>query len=204
MKFEIELDLQDRSNFKDFYGMTFEQFLNDIKHDRIKGANDYVLYNDYAEIILRNVRGEIKKRGLISLDQINKIKDFRWYEDGNGYIMSKINNKIITLHRFIMGTKINELVDHINGDRLDCRNENLRIVTQSQNAMNAKKPNNNTSGIKGVSFSKTHNKWRAYITANKKQIDLGRFNNFEDAVNARLQAEKQHFKEFRYEKGENE
>lgn len=48
---------------------------------------------------------------------------------------------------------------------------------------------NNTSGVIGVSFSKSHKKWRSYLEVNKKRISLGYFENFEDAVRARLEGE---------------
>ncbi len=53
---------------------------------------------------------------------------------------------------------------------------------------------NNTSGFRGVSFDKKRNKWRAYIKLKYKNISLGRFNTFEEAVKARLKAEDMYYK----------
>ena len=90
-----------------------------------------------------------------------------------------------------------EFLDHINGDRLDNRVSNLRAATRQQNAMNQKIKVNNTSGFKGVCWSKQKNKWVANITFNKKKnIHLGFFENFDDAVNARKIAEEKYFGEW--------
>ena len=67
------------------------------------------------------------------------------------------------------------VVDHINGNTLDNRRSNLRVCTQSQNLMNSKKPSNNKSGFKGISWHKSSKSWQVYITANKKRIIGGYF-----------------------------
>lgn len=170
---------------ENYLGMTIEQLVSDIIHNKHKGCNDYVLYDDYAEIIICNQRKAIKKRALISLDMVEKTSQYRWYEDGNNYVMSHINDIQASLHRFVLNAQPNQLVDHINGNKLDCRNENLRFCTQSQNAMNSITPNNNTSGYKGVSWQPTRKQWRAYITIHRKQIHLGTYDNIDDAIKAR-------------------
>ena len=43
------------------------------------------------------------------------------------------------------------LIDHKNGDSLDCRRSNLRSASRSENALNARRHDDNKSGIKGVS-----------------------------------------------------
>ncbi|WP_252233758.1 HNH endonuclease [Clostridium sp. ZS1] len=81
------------------------------------------------------------------------------------------------MHRFIMNPPSNKLIDHINGNKLDNRKCNLRIVNKSQNAMNSKKPKNNTSGVKGVYWDKRSKKWEASIQVNMKKKSLGYFKN---------------------------
>jgi hypothetical protein len=80
-------------------------------------------------------------------------------------------------------------VDHFNRNRLDNQKENLRIVNYHINGFNKGKQSNNTSGYVGVSFDKGRNKWESHIKINRKKIHLGRFENIEDAINARLEAE---------------
>lgn len=75
-------------------------------------------------------------------------------------------------------------LDHIDGDRLNNKIDNLRIATPSQNGMNSKTPSNNTSGQKGVMWEKDRKKWAVQIRTNGKLKRFGRFKNFEDAVAA--------------------
>jgi hypothetical protein len=79
-------------------------------------------------------------------------------------------------------------IDHINGSAAGDGIENLRAVKHIQNQRNQKKRVTNTSGVSGVSWSKYRNKWEAYIMDNRKKINLGRFNEYKDAVEARLRA----------------
>ena len=89
------------------------------------------------------------------------------------------------------------VVDHINQDTHDNRIANLRVIKEKDNARNKPKRRDNTSGVTGVSFDKWGHTWRAYIVdPNGKVIKLGRFKNFEYAVRARKDKEK----EFNYHK----
>ena len=65
--------------------------------------------------------------------------------------------------------------------------------------MNKGLQKNNNSGVTGVSWHKRDNIWEARITLNKKQIYLGRFENFEDAIKARKEAEEKYFGEYAYD-----
>ena len=53
---------------------------------------------------------------------------------------------------------------------------------------------NNTSGFKGVYWNKEKGKWGAQITFRRKNYNLGRYDNIEDAVAARKAAEERFFK----------
>lgn len=85
-----------------------------------------------------------------------------------------------------------DVIDHINGDKLDNRLINLRNVTQKTNMSNAAMWSHNTSGQTGVMFDKRAKKWKSYIKVASKMINLGHFAEFENAVASRLAAEKQH------------
>jgi hypothetical protein len=96
------------------------------------------------------------------------------------------------LHNFILGLKG---VDHINGNGLDNRRENLRPASDAQNRQNQCLRSNNTSGYRGVYWDKSRQKWAV-------QVDLGgrcqyakRFDQLEDAVAAskRVRSELQPF-----------
>ena len=112
----------------------------------------------------------------------------------NGYLRVASNNwnGDRYVHRDVLNAKKGQSVDHINGNKLDNRKENLRICTHTENMWNTKTPKTNKSGIKGVHWQEDRQKWSAQIAYKNKTIALGRFDSFEDAVKARLNAEKKY------------
>lgn len=114
-----------------------------------------------------------------------------------GAIYVGISQKNYAAHRLIWlivhGVWPPELIDHVNGDPFDNRLENLRLATPSQNCFNTKRSSRNSSGVKGVYFSRQYRKWHARITVNGRTIHLGMFLHIEDAAAAyRSAAEKYH------------
>lgn len=83
-------------------------------------------------------------------------------------------------------------IDHINGNPFDNRLSNLREVESFENQRNMKRPSHNTSGVCGVSWNAQHRKWQARINARRKTVMLGVFSDFNEAVAARKQAEKEY------------
>lgn len=128
-------------------------------------------------------------------EDYDKIKSHYWSINNLGYVQSVIEGKQTLFHRFVLNPPKDKVIDHINHNRNDNRRENLRIVTDKENCENRKITNRNTSGVVGVFWSKAHNKWIAHIGSKRKKIVLGYFKKFEDAVNARKQAEKELFEE---------
>ena len=88
------------------------------------------------------------------------------------------------------------VVDHINGDTLDNRKCNLRICTQADNIKNRKKDIDNSSGYKGVNWSKSNKKYLARICVNKKIIYLGYHATAELAYSAYCEASKKYHGEY--------
>lgn len=82
-------------------------------------------------------------------------------------------------------------------DRIDVTKgyfkENCRWITHNENNFNKNRQSNNSSGKTGISFREKYNNYRAYITVNRKQIHLGVFENYEDAVKAREVAEIEYY-----------
>lgn len=130
--------------------------------------NEIILESDMAKIVLYNKNGDKIAEALIDTEDIGKISSDKW------------------------------CIDHINGNTLDNRKNNLRICTNRENTSNRTKlGTNNTSGILGVRFDNRRNKWYADIQYKGKCIFLGYFNIKEDAIKARIDAEKSYFKEFK-------
>lgn len=122
------------------------------------------------------------------------ISSSRWSLDGNGYAENgvSINKKQIKrkLHWEVLGKKDGYVIDHINGNILDNRKENLRHLTHKQNIRNQKI--RNKLGINGATLLK--NGIRLVIKDdNGKIINLGTFKNKQDALNARIKAEKHYW-----------
>jgi HNH endonuclease len=86
------------------------------------------------------------------------------------------------LHRVILNAPPGMEVDHVNGDQLDNRRCNLRLVTHAQNQQNRKQQRNNSSGFRGISWYPRYRKWQVLIWDNRHRIHLGYFTKLEDAV----------------------
>lgn len=129
-----------------------------------------------------------------------RIGDVAGYSDGKK-ITFGIKGKLYLAHRvawvLVHGEWPEQDIDHINGNPLDNRLENLRSVPHTANMFNRKKYANNTSGFKGVVFHKGSQKWTASITANNKAKFLGNFDRKEDAAKAYELAAMEIFGEFR-------
>lgn len=111
------------------------------------------------------------------------------------YVKFKIGDILLYAHRaaFLMVEGwLPDEIDHINHDRCDNRWCNLRAATRSTNAKNRSMNRNNTSGICGVRWFAPTNKWRAQIKSGGAQIFLGDFTSKDDAVAARLHAEREY------------
>lgn len=135
-----------------------------------------------------------------------RLSTFRWRVGRKSprrkqYVMrtSRLNGKRATalMHREIIGQIPNGMcVDHINGNTLDNRRCNLRLVTLAQNSAYQSIRSDNTSGFKGVTYHKHHKKWNAHISKNGSQVSLGYFRNKEEAARAYDAAAIVHYGEF--------
>lgn len=108
------------------------------------------------------------------------------------YLRTMINGSYIYVHRIIWVIMTREQpldIDHIDGDGLNNKWENLRSVHHSVNGKNQKTHSTNTSGISGITYRKDSGKWRARITVDDKSISIGTYRDKQDAIQARKEAE---------------
>lgn len=112
--------------------------------------------------------------------------------DHEGYLIVGLNGVRHRAHRIIwvmVTGDIPDQIDHQNGRRDDNRWVNLRNVTNQENSRNQKLKCTNSSGFAGVSWHKRFCKWVAHIRIDGRAKFLGSFNNIDDAVNSRRNAE---------------
>jgi hypothetical protein len=110
-----------------------------------------------------------------------------------GYRVGRVGDTAFYAHRVIWaithGEWPDQQIDHINGDTSDNRLENLRAVCCVENGRNTKIHAHNTSGLMGVCWDSSCQKWAASITVRQRKVALGRFPTFDEAANARAAAE---------------
>lgn len=137
------------------------------------------------------------KHAIVDDDDYEMLSKLKWQYNSSGYAIRNINlgggkYKSLVMHRVIFPTEPGFDVDHINGDRVDNRKENLRVATRSQNIRNMKKRDGTSSQYKGVSFNKRSGKWKSYINGKY----LGLFDHEEDAAKVYNRHAQDQFGEF--------
>lgn len=155
----------------------------------------YIKEGEYVEIILRNKNRDITGIAVIDLDDFETVSKHTWSIDTHGYARATKNNKNIWMHKLITNTDGNSLIDHKDRNRLNNRKRNLRIATRSENGINKGIQSNNLSGVAGVSYYKSRDRWVAEIKFEGKKIWIGQFRKKEDAIVARLNKELEMFGE---------
>lgn len=158
----------------------------------IYDKNNVIEYEDYAEVVLYDNKGEEVARTMIDLEYVDLVKKYKWHLNSNGYATG---NKAGLLHRLIMNPPKDMVIDHINHNKLDNRKSNLRICTHQENDWNKGPISTNTSGITGV-IKTQWGTWQSRIEVNGKKICLGSFPTLEEATEARRQAELEYYGEF--------
>lgn len=171
------------------YGEIFESTIYD--------RNEIIIMNNYAIIKIKDVKQNPKAECIIDIEDIDKVKDYKWYSSYNYCVTKALNPKSATDIANVIFNDFENKYDHINHNRLDNRKINLRPVTSHQNAMNMGKKNTNTSGVTGVQQQlQKPFKWYATITYKYKYYWLGSYHSFDEAVKARLLGEIEYFGEY--------
>jgi hypothetical protein len=126
-------------------------------------------------------------------DEDAHLAEFSWFTQVTGYkgkhryyaTRRLESGKFLSMHRQITGvTERTQIVDHINGDSLDNRRENLRVGTHRQNLANRSAIPGRSSRWLGVHKRTENNTWRAQIKLNGKYTSLGSFADEGDAAMA--------------------
>jgi hypothetical protein len=125
-----------------------------------------------AYIELSGKRGK-GQRTLVDDSTLKQYGHLSWYLGDTGYAMRKPQGQILRLHRLIIQAKEDEIVDHLNGNKLDNRKSNLRICTQKANAQNRKE-------TKGYCWDKNKQRW---LTTYRGKF-YGRYNTEAEAKRA--------------------
>lgn len=142
---------------------------------------DYYLIDLYREGSVLDVNAKV------SLDKIDYVCKHKWYLSKTDYPFTFIKGDRVPLHKFIFflntGTTVahyNEkmVIDHINRDRLDARNENLRLATPAENSYN--KTNKNL--LRNIKQNKKGT-YNIKITKNKEIFKINDIETLEEAIN---------------------
>lgn len=158
-----------------------------------KKYNTYNLSGEYGIGWTSNTNKEF----YFDLEDYDIIKDLCWLESIDNGVNRLIAYNPQTKQRIRMHVLLGyKNYDHIDKNELNNLKDNLRQCTHQQNDFNRDLYKNNKSGITGVCWNNNANKWQSAITINGVNKYLGLFINKEDAIRARLEAEKEYFKEF--------
>lgn len=118
-----------------------------------------------------------------------------------GYLRVKLDQEEYFIHRIIYKIHYgidprNKEIDHIDEDTTNNRPDNLRLASSSENSQNVSVTKRNKSGIKGVSFNKFRNNWRAFLSYGGAYRNLGSFSTKEEAAEAIRKVRESQHKEF--------
>ena len=139
-----------------------------------QGKEAIVDEDDYCRLSVHKWSFNLKTRGMGYAQRSQHIKlGFKKYK-----------TKTIYMHREILLT--DKEVDHINGNTLDNRKENLRVADRTQQSQNTASRKNSSSKYVGIHTHKLTGKWRAQIKVNGKVKSLGLFSSEESAHLARI------------------
>lgn len=155
-------------------------------------TNKYQIGEEYGVGFTSNTGQQF----IFDTEDFDLIKDYSWFENDEGYIVSTTKGKTTRMHRLIMNATDGEMIDHINNNRKDNRKLNLRLIDKQKNSINRGCNKNSTTGVKGV--SKYRDRFIARIGKDGKTIYIGSFNTIDEAKEARHNMEVELFGEYAY------
>lgn len=117
---------------------------------------------------------------LIDAADWEKVGQYNWYmQNERGYLRARKDGRTVALHRLLLDAPQGLCVDHINGDPLDNRRQNLRLCTHSENMRNRRIRSGQS---KGVTWRERDGKWEASIKVDGVNHFLGQYHDKAEAV----------------------
>lgn len=179
--------------------MTRERLRNNRKYNKY----DSTIYRDeYGEYMI-GYCSNTNNKFYFDVEDYDLIKKYCWRENISRKYHELTTNNISSMSNKYStnNVRFSKLIncdnyDHIDRNPLNNRKYNLRQCTWNENMYNRGRRSDNTSGVTGVCFDKQTNKWMVSITSNGKRKYLGRFDDKDDAIKARLLAEQKYFQDF--------
>lgn len=162
-----------------------------VRHGRILEETIYdknkIKIEDNHAVIIVKVKGEVIET-LINLEDVDLVKNYKWHgsKHSNGYYIATggSTTERMYLHTLIMGSNKGYDVDHINGNTLDNRRCNLRVVPHSDNSNNRSYQSNNKLKHKNIFYDKSRNKYTVQIRYKNNSFHK-RYNTLEEAKEGR-------------------
>lgn len=171
--------------------MTYEEIRSAMQKEKESHFYQRMVVKDFDHfsVCLSDKAGAI----IVDPEVAPIVAKYKWCKDSGGYAIANIGGSNVRLHDYIMAMYNDDkpdgvFIDHINHDKLDNRKNNLRFVTQLESSRNMPRGRCNKSGAVGVVVTK-QGKYRAYITYDHKQVNLGTYDRLEDAIAARSEGE---------------
>lgn len=136
----------------------------------------------------------------VDIDDAERLAGYKWraHKVRNVFYAERSEgSSTVAMHRQVLQPPKGTVIDHINGDGLDNRRTNLRIVSHQENSFNRSANGNRASSFKGVSYDSDRLlRWHARIKKGGKTISLGRYATEIEAAKAYNDAAALHFGEF--------
>lgn len=155
-----------------------------------KSKNKYTIKDDCVELVSKH--GEII---LIDTQDFDKVIRYSWCVSKTGYAVANIGNIVTKLHRYILSPSKTQIIDHINGNKLDNRRNNLRVCDNTSNIRNSKLRKNASLPYPGIKLTK-NGRHKARITVDRVEKTIGTFDTLDEAIQARKKAETELYGDF--------
>ena len=148
--------------------------------------------NRFDDSLVIHVTGS-SDGAIVDRDDAFIVLSHKYHLDPNGYVTrnaevrnGEVRSKTYRIHHDILkiAPSLADQVIYLNGNKLDCRKRNLAIANPSIKGGTAKLSKSNTSGFKGVFWSKAVKRWCAYISPSGKRVTIGYFDDKEEAAKA--------------------